>query len=363
MKKLSVILFLFITAATISVNAQENKAHRFAIKSGHIEYKLDGSTIGTKSVWFDNYGDIYYEEIKATTTIKMFGMKNVEEAHSISIQNGADFYSINVIDGTGTKTHSSYYTSGQDLMADMTEEEQEEFGKDMLHSLGGEITGEEKILGKTCEIVSVLGSHSWIYNGISLKSDASVLGIKNLEEAISFDENIKFPTKLLTPPEGIEIEDLSEIAYGYDNSSYYGDEDDDYSNDDYDDDEEIIPVKMPFETFKKGLEDVSREGFTRFSVITMDGQHMAIYTKTLVESFTIIASSLENVDNNPEEMEGFETFTKNGKKMYYGKETEEGTTVSILGVEYPKEETVILIAATFPITKNELVAIASMLKF
>lgn len=357
MRKLSLILFLFIAAATIRVSAQENNVHRFAVKSGHIEYKLDGSTVGTKSVWFDNYGDIYYEEINATTTIKMFGMKNVEEAHSISIRNGAEFYSINLIDGTGVKTNDSYYRSGQELMADMTEEEQEEFGKDVLQSLGGEITGEEKILGKTCEIVSVLGSRSWIYKGISLKSDAKVLGIKNLEEAISFDENINFPEKLLTPPEGIEMKDLSEATYGYDESTYYDEDDDD---EEY---EEIIPVKMPFETFKKGIEDVSREGFTRFSVITMDGQHMAIYTKTIVESFTIIASAIENMENNPEEMENFETFTKNGKKMFYGKETDDGSTVSVLGIEYPKEETAILIAATFPITKQELISIASMLKF
>ena len=351
-------MFLFIAAATISVTAQENNAHRFAVKSGHIEYKLDGSTVGTKSVWFDNYGDIYYEEVTATTTIKMFGMKNVEEAHSITIQNGAEFYSINLIDGTGVKTNDSYYTSRQDLMGDMTQEEQEEFGKDVFESLGGEITGEEKILGKTCEIVSVLGSQSWVYKGISLKSDTKVLGIKNLEEAISFDEGIKFPKNLLTPPEGIEIEDLSNASYGYDNSDYYYDDEDD--EEEY---EEIIPVKMPFETFKEGIEDVSREGFTRFSVITMDGQHMAIYTKTLVESFTIIASSIENMENNPEEMENYETFTKNGKKMFYGKETEEGMTVSVLGVEYPKEETAILIAATFPITKKELINIATMLKF
>lgn len=360
MRKLSLIILLFIAASTIGVSAQENNTHRFAIKSGHIEYKLEGSTVGTKSVWFDDYGDIYYEEIKATTTVKMFGMKNVEEVHSITIQNRAIFYSINVIEGDGVKSNQSYYTSSQELMGDMTQEEQDQLGKDILQSLGGEITGEEKILGKTCEIVSVLGSHAWVYKGVTLKSDASILGIKNQEEAISFDEGINFPEKLLTPPKDIEIKDLSDVTYNYEESGYY---DDDADEDEYEEDEEIVPVKMPFETFKKGIEDVSRDGFTRFSVITMDGQHMAIYTKTIVESFTIIASSIENMENNPEEMENYETFTKNGKKMFYGKETEEGATVSVLGVEYPKEETAIIIAATFPITKQELISIASMLKF
>ena len=43
----------------------QDQLKKYAIKSGHIEYELTGSTTGTKTVWWDNYGDKLFEETKS----------------------------------------------------------------------------------------------------------------------------------------------------------------------------------------------------------------------------------------------------------------------------------------------------------
>ncbi|HPE86765.1 MAG TPA: hypothetical protein PLS41_05520 [Bacteroidales bacterium] len=342
-----------------SIRAQSDEARRFAIKSGHIEYKLTGSTEGIKSVWFDHYGDTYVEELQATTTVKMLGMKSVEEIHSLTIQQGAIVYTLDLASGTGQKTVNPYYTDGHALVESMTAKEQEEFANDLMTSLGGEITGQESILGKTCDVMQVLGSRSWIYKGVTLKSDTKVLGIRNLEEAVSFEENVRIPASLLEPPSHIEIHDLTENAV-YEETM--GSEYESASEEEWEE-EEIIPVKMPFETFKKGVAGVMPDGFSNVSEVSLEGQHMAVYRKTITESFTVIASAMEGADVDSEEMEAFESFRENGKKMHYSASVEEGMPVSVLIIEYPGYETYITLAASFGLSKNEMLKLAGKLNF
>jgi len=85
--------------------------------------------------------------------------------------------------------------------------------------------------------------------------------------------------------------------------------------------------------------------------------------KSFTQAFTIIASSGKDMELYASEMEGFETFKKNGKTMHYNKVTEDGATVYMLMIEYPKEDAIISIAATYMSSKDNLLKIASMLNF
>ena len=51
MKKLT--LFAIFAVLFSGLQAQPKL---FEVKSGHIEYKLTGNTVGTKSFWWDDYG-------------------------------------------------------------------------------------------------------------------------------------------------------------------------------------------------------------------------------------------------------------------------------------------------------------------
>ncbi len=59
-------IFLFLTVFfTVSQFAQQQGKYIF-MKSGHIEYQLNGNTTGTKSVWFDEYGMLMYTLTNST---------------------------------------------------------------------------------------------------------------------------------------------------------------------------------------------------------------------------------------------------------------------------------------------------------
>ena len=356
MKKQLLFSLMALILLNISPKAQDNKANRYAVKSGHVEYKLTGNAEGTRSIWFDNYGDTWVEEKQTTTTVKMFGMKSVTEEHTLIIMNGAESITVDFIEGTAYKSRNPYYQDGKDFAESMTKEQQEEFANDIMNSLGGEIIGEETILGKKCEIMSMLGSKAWIYKGITLKSETKVLGVKNYEEAIKFEENIKFPASKLKVPEGFDVEDLTQQM-----NSYYGEYEEEVEED-YEE-EESHQVEMPYEVFQKAVQDISIEGYNRASVMNLENeQYMAVFMKTMTQALTIIATSMEDADFD-DKSDVVDEFKHNGRQMYHINTKEDGVTMTGVVAEYSKYNTLISIIATSELSKTELLKIFDDLKF
>ena len=174
------------------------------VKSGYIEYELTGSTKGVKKIWWDDYGDKERIEIKSSTEVKIFGMVQKEEEHSIHITNGDKYWHINLLDGTGIKGNEEYYEP-VDFTEDMTDAEKKQFEDDMLKAFGGERLPPEKFLGFNCEVVQILGAKVWVYKGITLKSTANIMGVEVYETATKFEANIKIAESNFEPPADIEF--------------------------------------------------------------------------------------------------------------------------------------------------------------
>nr|WP_321452696.1 hypothetical protein [uncultured Carboxylicivirga sp.] len=210
MKKYRNILSVILLGCSVVMSAQINP-EKYAVKSGHVEYTLTGNTTGTKSIWWDDYGDKTYEEIKAVTEVKMFGMKSRDEAHTITVMIGDKFWSVNVIEGTGQKGVLETQEMAKAIAEDMTEEEAKQLEQQIMDALGGEKLGNETFLGHSCEILSVMGAKTWIYKGVVLKSEAKLMGIKSNEVATLFDEDINVPSSRFTPPADVEYHDISQM--------------------------------------------------------------------------------------------------------------------------------------------------------
>nr|WP_319397528.1 hypothetical protein [uncultured Carboxylicivirga sp.] len=210
MKKYRNILSIILLGCSVVMSAQINP-EKYAVKSGHVEYTLTGNTTGTKSIWWDDYGDKTYEEIKAVTEVKMFGMKSRDEAHTITVMLGDKFWSVNVIEGTGQKGVLETQEMAKAIAEDMTEEEAKQLEQQIMDALGGEKLGNETFLGHSCEILSVMGAKTWIYKGVVLKSEAKLMGIKSNEVATLFDEDINVPSSRFTPPADVEYQDISQM--------------------------------------------------------------------------------------------------------------------------------------------------------
>lgn len=183
--------------------AQED-IDRYIVKSGYIEYELTGSTKGTKKIWWDDYGDKEREEIKSVSEVKMFGMVQKEEVHSIHISDGNKYWDINLLDGTAVTGTNSYYDA-VDFSEDMTDAEKKKFEDDMLNAFGGEKLAPENFLGYKCEVIEVMGAKSWIYKTVVLKSTVNLMGIEVNETALKFDEDISIPASKFEPPTDVEF--------------------------------------------------------------------------------------------------------------------------------------------------------------
>ncbi len=351
MKKVILLsLLLFLIAYSVACAAETK---RYAIKSGHVVYELTGNINGEKEVWFDDYGMKYYEEENSTTTFKMFGITNTEKEHTIIIMDGETIYDIDMLTKTGSKGTLPSMEQLQDMADEMTKAEQKQLADDIMNSLGGKRLGTEKFLGKTCEVMEIMGMKSWIYNGLTLKSEVEVMGIVTNETATSFKENIKVPASKFDPPKGITYEDAPAFGNMFDSEGS--------EEDIYEEDEESESVSITFDEFKKGLSDLSGSGYIQTMIMEEEDQYMAMYMKGMAASIMISATAMGDTDE--ENDEGFESFSHKGHQMMHSIIAERGMNISVLIILYPQKKLLISLNAMTDMSKEDLLSIADKLKF
>ncbi len=198
-------LLFFAILAIVNCGFGQQKHNKYAVKSGYIKYDISGNTKGTKEIWWDNYGDISRTEVNTVTTTRFLGTTSETKTHTLNIMKGDKFWSIDYLNNTAQKGISPVYQQATEMSENMTEAEAKKLGEDILASMGGERLGNELFLGKSCEIVTLLGIKSWIYKGLLLKSEGNLLGFKTNEIAVKFDENISVPASRFVAPTDVSF--------------------------------------------------------------------------------------------------------------------------------------------------------------
>lgn len=216
MKKISIIFSLAVLLVSCNGNSQ-NTIKRYEVKSGIIKYtstisgkvlggKVKGS--GTENLYFKNWGavELKEEQSNQTTTMKFFGKEKIKtnSTHVINKLDNGESYLVDFDKKT--------ITVGRDPMMDIMKQSNtnvSDKGVNMLESMGGEKVGTGSVLGYNCEIWNVLGGKQWIYKGLMLKMEMTVLGIKTVTEATSAkfdvsvaDSNFKLPDFPIHKQEG-----------------------------------------------------------------------------------------------------------------------------------------------------------------
>ncbi len=188
----------------------ETNLKRYAVKSGIVKYKTTingkvmGQTVsgeGTEELYFKNWGalELKKEDSKKTTKINMFGQKKteVEEIHTINKLDNGKSYSVNF----KNKTIFLRRDPAMEMMKTFNNGDVESAGKKMLESIGGKKIGNENILGYNCEVWQIPGGKQWIYKGLPLKLEVSMMGIKTINEATSARFNTSVPDKYFELPD------------------------------------------------------------------------------------------------------------------------------------------------------------------
>ncbi len=328
----AIILLVLFTFSAYAQDISE-PGRRFEIKSGHIEYELTGNATGTRTIWFDNYGALYYEQNRTEEHHRTLRGTEKVENHTLEIFDGTWYYHIDMLAGEGTKMHKRYRPDAY-MFGDSDDESLQALGQELLNAFGGKVEKDsETVLGRSCDVTTLAGTTVWQYKGLTLKSHARLLGIENKAEAISFRENITVPSSLFQPPANVIINEVTDL---FDDEDYYGYDDFDYYDDDEFDDDFLIneyPTRMDFEEFKEATgRAASSLGFDSFRMWDDSyGEYSALYVKENGDLLTFSAVSLQanagwreeiNAYRQEENITNFELFRHGRYDMFYGESSE-----------------------------------------
>lgn len=343
----SVLLFSFL-----GISEASDEFRRFPVKSGHIEYDLSGGTSGRKIVYFDEYGDLYYELLEQTTSMTWGKNVTTEETISLTIRDNKHTYSIDLKANTGTKMKNEEIDSMTDAFtSDISQKDMEKMGKDMLEQLGGKIVGTENFLGRECEVVELMGNKTWLYKKtLALKSETSIMGVENQEVAIFFEENISIPTSKFSIPKAVEVEEISMEGMGEPEGEW----------------QEIQEMSLSYERFDTAMEKVRIKGYNKvrgesepgefYGAVFMDEESRSVY----IEVTPLSNFSGYDGENGISVEEQFQI--KGEAAAYCSYESDEGKS-NLLFLEVPSEDIMMTVISSTPRSMAELVKIAEQVKF
>ncbi|MCF8373871.1 MAG: hypothetical protein K9H64_19770 [Bacteroidales bacterium] len=249
MKEINILLSIALALISF-VGISQNQLKRYEVKSGMVEYitttsgKVMGSTVegtGIENLYFKDWGavEVKVEKSSKTTTTNMLGKSKTEtsDVHTMNKLDNGETYFVDF--------DKRQITAGRDMAMDMITAFQPNAdagatGKSMLESMGGKKTGTENFLGYSCEIWELAGGKQWIYKGVMLKLDMTVMGIKTTTVAKSAKFDVTVPDSRFKLPD-FPIQKQESFM---DNENY--DQDSGPTNEDMD-----KLSKMSFEEWKK----------------------------------------------------------------------------------------------------------------
>lgn len=361
-KLLAAILISIVFSAT----AQQQGKYIFT-KSGHIEFNLSGSTVGTKSVWYDDYGIKMATLTESTSTVSLMGITNTTNVKELEIRNGNLLWKINLLDNTGTKTTIDYaIKSGKALTDNKSDAELHQMERQAVIDLGGSIEGYENILGKKCMVFTLGDTKFWQYKGYPLKSIISLMGITNNETAVSFEENITVPASKFAVPPGIVITegvnpmdgDLGGLLNGLQGMNGEADQEAEY--------EEPLQTSLTYAEFINSVKSLKVQGFSYTMGEQSTGSYISMFR---IGSFYAGASvfnlSLFDHAEQGEPIDVQKTYTLNGKQVKYAytHEGENETPMHALFIKNPARKLTLVIHAQRDLPLSTMEEIASQLNF
>jgi hypothetical protein len=194
----TVLLFISCGKSESEKSVVDAKYKRYDVKSGIVKYttkisgKVMGSTIsgdGESSLYFKDWGATELKEEKSSqiTNISILGQKkkDIVKNHTMTKIDHGIVYTVDF----DNKVINKMESMGMELMGN---EDAGKLGKQMMETMGGKKIGNEKFMGYDCEVWDLHGMKQYLYKGIPLKSEISIMGITTVTEATS----AKFDTKV-----------------------------------------------------------------------------------------------------------------------------------------------------------------------
>ena len=176
---------------------------RYGIKSGVIEYIITGSQEGTKTLYFDSWGMRQAEYTRSVLSVGGF----TKSLNIVNIIDGEFQYMINIDQNSGTKTRNPILKSIEQLKG---QKGFNEFGEQMLLSMGANKIGSESFLGKDCDVYEMksTGTKLWVWEWLTLKSETKSGGIDINLTATRINEGGSVPKEKFKIPEKVVLNEV-----------------------------------------------------------------------------------------------------------------------------------------------------------
>lgn len=180
-----------------------NFKKRYGVKSGIIEYTLSGSQEGTKTLYFDDWGMKQAEYTRSVLSIGGFS----KSINIVNIIDGEYQYVINMDQRSGTRTRNPIIKAIEDLK---DQKGFNEFGEQMLLSMGGNKIGRDEILGKECEVYAIgnTGTKLWVWEWITLKEETNSGGLNRILAATKINIGGSVPSSKFALPEKVVLNEV-----------------------------------------------------------------------------------------------------------------------------------------------------------
>lgn len=184
-----------------TTNADIPEGARYGMESGIIVFET--STMG-----FTQTVTLYFEDYGKTSASEMEGSAMGQNIHNINILKDGFIYNVDLVNKTAFRSKMSEQSNESINFMNMDENMKKKFKIKQV--------GNETIAGKPCIVYEFevpdagMTSKTWVWNGIGLKSESSVMGMTVTMEVKSIKENVDVPASKFEVPAGIKIEDMPE---------------------------------------------------------------------------------------------------------------------------------------------------------
>ena len=177
---------------------------RYQVKSGIIEYQVSGMQTGTETLYFDDWG--WSEATYTQVELNVSGHKSTQD--SVTIIDKKYSHNFDVVKRTGLRVAEplgELIAAAKKQGKDMTD-----VGLAMMQSMGGKKIGTETIAGHECDIYEMksLNTKTWIYRGLTLKTESSMANMSINKVAIKADFDVAVPSDKFVVPADIKFRDL-----------------------------------------------------------------------------------------------------------------------------------------------------------
>ncbi len=179
----------------------------FQIPKAKVTYAYSGNVQGKKILTIAAFGKYLRDDDERTETQDSV----TTSVHLLSIIRDTVTWTVDLKKKEGMKMRRDPQML-ENLKKEMTKEELENLNASTLLKMGAKLEGRGTVLGKECDIYSLMHVKVWLWKGILLMQRAELNGVVTEMKAVSIDTEFEPTSEMFMPPADVKISDASSMG-------------------------------------------------------------------------------------------------------------------------------------------------------